>query len=116
MRTNFLGTVYGCQAALKHMRPRNEGIILNVSSIVGHRPMPRGSRARRSRPRSRAAWIGLSATGENIGVGFTTAAAIVQGWMTSTSGHCDILMSTRTLVGIGYDDTNGRRTWTADLR
>ena len=43
MRTNYLGTVYGCQAALKHMRPRNEGVILNVSSIVGHRSMPGGA-------------------------------------------------------------------------
>jgi len=43
MKTNFMGTVYGCQAALKHMRPRNSGLILNVSSIVGHRAMPGGS-------------------------------------------------------------------------
>ena len=40
MRTNYFGTVYGCQAALKHMRPRNRGILMNVSSIVGHRSMP----------------------------------------------------------------------------
>jgi uncharacterized protein len=43
MRTNFMGTVYGCQAALRHMRPGNQGVILNVSSIVGHRAMPGGS-------------------------------------------------------------------------
>ncbi|MBK5255589.1 MAG: SDR family NAD(P)-dependent oxidoreductase [Vicinamibacteria bacterium] len=43
MKTNFMGTVYGCQAALKHMRVRNEGVILNVSSIVGHRALPGGS-------------------------------------------------------------------------
>ena len=43
MKTNFMGTVYGCQAALKHMRLRNQGVILNVSSIVGHRSMPGGS-------------------------------------------------------------------------
>ena len=36
-----MGTVYGCQAALKHMRTRNRGVILNVSSIVGHRAVPR---------------------------------------------------------------------------
>lgn len=40
MRTNYLGTVYGCQAALRHMRPRGAGVIMNVSSIVGHRSMP----------------------------------------------------------------------------
>lgn len=43
MKTNYLGTVYGCQAALAHMRRRNSGIILNVSSIVGHRSMPGGA-------------------------------------------------------------------------
>ncbi len=43
MKTNFMGTVYGCQAALKHMQPPNRGVILNVSSIVGHRSMPGGS-------------------------------------------------------------------------
>jgi short-subunit dehydrogenase len=43
MKTNFMGTVYGCQAALKHMRARNRGVIVNVSSIVGHRAMPGGS-------------------------------------------------------------------------
>ena len=43
MRTNFMGTVYGCQAALRHMRPRNAGVIQNVSSIVGHRAMPGGA-------------------------------------------------------------------------
>ena len=43
MRTNFMGTVYGCQAALRHMRPQRRGIILNVSSIVGHRAMPAGA-------------------------------------------------------------------------
>ena len=56
MRTNYLGTVYGCQAALKHMRARNEGAILNVSSIVGHRAMP-GSAAYGA---SKAAQISLT--------------------------------------------------------
>ena len=40
MKTNFMGTVYGCQAALKHMRTQNRGVIVNVSSIVGHRALP----------------------------------------------------------------------------
>ena len=40
MRTNYLGTVYGCQAALKHMRAQGRGILMNVSSVVGHRSMP----------------------------------------------------------------------------
>lgn len=40
MKTNFMGTVYGCQAAVKHMRTQNRGVIVNVSSIVGHRALP----------------------------------------------------------------------------
>jgi NAD(P)-dependent dehydrogenase (short-subunit alcohol dehydrogenase family) len=40
MEVNYLGTVFGCQAALRVMRPRNAGVIVNVSSIVGHRSQP----------------------------------------------------------------------------
>jgi NADP-dependent 3-hydroxy acid dehydrogenase YdfG len=40
MDANFHGTVYGCQAAIPHMRRQGGGVILNVSSIVGHRAMP----------------------------------------------------------------------------
>lgn len=43
MRTNYLGTVYGCQAALAHMRTRGDGVIVNVSSIVGFRSMRGGA-------------------------------------------------------------------------
>jgi NADP-dependent 3-hydroxy acid dehydrogenase YdfG len=42
MRINFLGTVYGCQAAVPIMRRQGSGVIVNVSSIVGHRAMPGG--------------------------------------------------------------------------
>jgi NAD(P)-dependent dehydrogenase (short-subunit alcohol dehydrogenase family) len=40
MDVNYLGTVYGCQAALRVMRPRGTGVIVNVSSIVGPRSQP----------------------------------------------------------------------------
>jgi NADP-dependent 3-hydroxy acid dehydrogenase YdfG len=44
MRVNFLGTVYGCQAALPHMKRRVAAVIINVSSIVGHTaPRPEGA-------------------------------------------------------------------------
>lgn len=43
MRVNYLGTVYGCQAALSVMRRQGSGVIINVSSIVGHRALPGGA-------------------------------------------------------------------------
>jgi short-subunit dehydrogenase len=42
MQVNYLGTVYGCQAAVPVMRRQGRGVIVNVSSIVGHRAMPGG--------------------------------------------------------------------------
>jgi NADP-dependent 3-hydroxy acid dehydrogenase YdfG len=42
MRVNYLGTVYGCQAAVPVMRGQKSGVIINVSSIVGHRALPMG--------------------------------------------------------------------------
>jgi NAD(P)-dependent dehydrogenase (short-subunit alcohol dehydrogenase family) len=43
MRVNFLGTVYGCRAAVPVMRRQGSGVIVNVSSIVGHRSLPGGA-------------------------------------------------------------------------
>ena len=40
-RTTY-GTVYGCQAAVPVMRRQGAGVIINVSSIVGHRSLPGG--------------------------------------------------------------------------
>ncbi len=42
MRVNYLGTVYGCRAAVPIMRVQGRGVIINVSSIVGHRALPSG--------------------------------------------------------------------------
>ena len=42
MRVNYLGTVYGCRAAVPVMRRQGQGVIINVSSIVGHRSLPGG--------------------------------------------------------------------------
>jgi short-subunit dehydrogenase len=42
MRVNYLGTVYGCLAALPVMTRQGSGVIINVSSIVGHRSLPTG--------------------------------------------------------------------------
>jgi NAD(P)-dependent dehydrogenase (short-subunit alcohol dehydrogenase family) len=43
MAVNFFGTVYGCQAAIPVMRRQGSGVIINVSSIVGHRALPGGA-------------------------------------------------------------------------
>ena len=42
MRVNYLGTVFGCRAAVPVMLRQGRGVILNVSSIVGHRALPTG--------------------------------------------------------------------------
>jgi NAD(P)-dependent dehydrogenase (short-subunit alcohol dehydrogenase family) len=42
LAVNFLGTVHGCQAAVPVMRRQGSGVIINVSSIVGHRALPGG--------------------------------------------------------------------------
>lgn len=42
MEVNYLGTVYGCLAALPIMKKQGSGVIINVSSIVGHRALPGG--------------------------------------------------------------------------
>lgn len=36
----YLGQVYGMMSALKHMRPRNEGVIVNVGSALAYRSIP----------------------------------------------------------------------------
>jgi short-subunit dehydrogenase len=36
----YLGTVYGTMAALKHMRPRNAGTIVQVGSALAYRAIP----------------------------------------------------------------------------
>jgi NAD(P)-dependent dehydrogenase (short-subunit alcohol dehydrogenase family) len=42
MEVNYLGTVYGCQLAVPIMRRQGRGVIINVSSVVGHRALPAG--------------------------------------------------------------------------
>jgi len=42
MSVNYLGTVWGCQLAIPVMKRQGKGVIINVSSIVGHRALPAG--------------------------------------------------------------------------
>jgi NADP-dependent 3-hydroxy acid dehydrogenase YdfG len=43
MEVNFLGTVHGTREALAVMRGQGRGVIINVSSIVGHRALAGGA-------------------------------------------------------------------------
>lgn len=40
MDVNFMGTIYGIQAALPRMRAQGEGTIINVASVAGKRAIP----------------------------------------------------------------------------
>jgi NADP-dependent 3-hydroxy acid dehydrogenase YdfG len=42
MEANYYGTVYGCRAAVPIMRRQGAGVVINVSSIVGHRSLAGG--------------------------------------------------------------------------
>jgi NADP-dependent 3-hydroxy acid dehydrogenase YdfG len=42
MEANYYGTVYGCRAAVPIMKRQGAGVIINISSIVGHRALPGG--------------------------------------------------------------------------
>ena len=65
---------------------------------------------------SRAGYTG-SPRGENIAAGYSSPAAAVAGWMSSTTGHCEMIMnSSVTEVGIGYVNhtpSTWRHYWTA---
>lgn len=40
IEVNYLGTVYGTLAALRHMRPRDSGIIVQIGSALAYRSIP----------------------------------------------------------------------------
>ena len=70
---------------------------------------------------TRCTSAGYTATivGENIAAGPTTPAAVVAGWMASTSGYCEMIMDPgANEVGTGYaydfSSTWGQY-WTADF-
>ncbi|NMO21563.1 CAP domain-containing protein [Pyxidicoccus fallax] len=59
------------------------------------------------------------AAGENVAAGYSTPAAVVNGWMSST-GHCNNIMSSNFVhLGVGYayraTGTNYRHYWTQDF-
>ncbi len=40
IKTNVLGVMYGCRTALQHFRKRGEGIVINISSVLGKASQP----------------------------------------------------------------------------
>src|SRR5206468_5257396 len=40
IEVNYLGYVHGTLAALRHMRPRNQGLILQIGSALTYRSIP----------------------------------------------------------------------------
>ena len=56
---NVLGYVHGCRAALRVMRPRRRGVIVNVSSIVGVVPQPYTSAYSMSKAAVRALGVSI---------------------------------------------------------
>jgi uncharacterized protein YkwD len=48
--------------------------------------------------------------GENIASGYTTAAAVMQGWMNSSGHRANILSRNYTDLGVGYQKRNGNGT------
>jgi uncharacterized protein YkwD len=67
---------------------------------------------------SRSGYTGGS-WGENIAAGRSSAQAAIDGWMQSTSGHCENIMNSRyRLIGVGYAFSSSsayQHYWTQDF-
>jgi len=61
--------------------------------------------------RMKAAGFKGGAMAENIAVGYTSAAAVVKGWMNSPGHRQNILNCTYTMIGIGYDSGQVKPDW-----
>lgn len=66
---------------------------------------------------SRLKLVGYSATasGENVAEGYTSGAAVVAGWMTSTAHRANILSARYTDTGVGTARSKTGRTYHAQL-
>ncbi|GII31715.1 hypothetical protein Pmi06nite_51570 [Planotetraspora mira] len=64
--------------------------------------------------RIKAAGYSFSAAAENIAKGYSSAAAVVDGWMNSSGHRANILNCTYTEIGVGYAKAGGPY-WTQDF-
>ncbi|GAA2801003.1 hypothetical protein GCM10010522_18470 [Kribbella solani] len=70
--------------------------------------------------RMKAAGFGGGSMAENIAVGYTSAAAVLKGWMNSPGHRANILNCAYSMIGIGYDsgrvkDDWGNGSWVQDF-
>lgn len=61
--------------------------------------------------RMKAAGFTGGAMAENIAVGYSSAAAVVEGWMNSSGHRANILNCSYTMIGIGYDGGRVSSQW-----
>jgi uncharacterized protein YkwD len=61
--------------------------------------------------RMKAAGFTGGAMAENIAVGYSSAASVVEGWMNSAGHRANILNCSYTMIGIGYDSGQVSSQW-----
>ncbi len=88
-------------AAQKHSEDMAAQHYFSHNSLDGRSPWDR----------IRAEGYTYSQAGENIATGYSTAAAVMNGWMNSSGHRENILNCNFTEIGIGYD----QRYWTQDF-